>query len=158
MKDTLLSSSLLPFLKIKQTSKTLFSWIKSSLLFTMVTVIINILLVYLGYKPLFGREDSIVSSLLSNYTFLKWYFSFTIVFSILMIFYSIISLILFIMFSKNKLTISEYLPISIINWLKSIEEISKLNNKGYFIEYYLRLVLIYVFLVFLFLFTIYLMS
>ena len=158
MKDTLLSSSLLPFLKIKQTSKTLFSWIKSSLLFTMVTVIINILLVYLGYKPLFGREDSIVSSLLSNYTFLKWYFSFTIVFSILMIFYYLISLILFIMFSKNKFTISEYLPISIINWLKSIEEISKLNNKGYFIEYYLRLMLLYVFLVFLFLFTIYLMS
>ena len=67
MKDTLLSSSLLPFFNIKQTSgsaKTLFNVIKTSILIMVGTFIINTLLVYFGYKPLVGKEDSIVSSLL----------------------------------------------------------------------------------------------
>lgn len=59
------------------------------------------------------------------------------------ILYYLLSLILFILFSKNKVKLSKYLPSFLFNWLSLIEEYSKLEDKRWFIDLFVKNIFIY---------------
>lgn len=62
------------------------------------------------------------------------------------------------MFSKNKINIPLHLPLSLINWLNFIKNISKSEDKGIFIELFFRQILIYIVVFLILMFTLYLIS
>jgi hypothetical protein len=71
--------------------------------------------------------------------------------SFTMIFYYILNIFIFIKFSfryNNKNPVASldrlnYLPQFIKDWVKLIEKMSKYEDNGYFIEFYLRLIIVY---------------
>ena len=68
-----------------------------------------------------------------------------------MICYYILNIFLFINFSKIKNPVADkevqnrlnYLPPFIQDWVKFIEKMSKYEDNGYYLEFYLRLIIVY---------------
>ena len=63
----------------------------------------------------------------------------------------------FILFSKDKMEMPVYLPAVTLNWLNYIKNESKNQDKGKFIELYMRLILVYITVFFFYSFVLYLL-
>jgi hypothetical protein len=91
----------------------------------------------------------ITSILLNNIIFMKLFFVLGSISSFIMSFYYILNIFLFIKFSNKKPVTAEvqdrlnYLPQFIKDWVKFIEKMSKYEDKEYYIEFYLRLIVLY---------------
>ena len=92
----------------------------------------------------------ITSMLLNNIIFMKLFFVLGSISSFITILYYILNIFLFIKFSNNKNPVTaevqdrlNYLPQFIKDWVKLIEKMSKYEEKGYFIEFYLRMIVLY---------------
>jgi hypothetical protein len=97
-----------------------------------------------------GGGFNINSILLNNIIFMKLFFVLGSISSFIMSFYYILNIFLFIKFSKNKNPVAaevqdrlNYLPQFIKDWVKFIEKMSKYEDNGYYIEFYLRLIVLY---------------
>jgi len=98
-----------------------------------------------------GGGFNINSILLNNIIFMKLFFVLGSISSFLMSFYYILNIFLFINFSKNKNPVADkevqnrlnYLPPFIQDWVKFIEKMSKYEDNGYYLEFYLRLIIVY---------------
>jgi hypothetical protein len=112
------------------------NWIKFVGLYLIIFTILKIFpSISNYYVPLIYGFLAKVNLIWLKYTWL--------ILLILILFYYIVNLFLYLRFAKNKIEISEYLPHSILSWLKEIKEISKSKHKGLYIEIYLRNILIY---------------
>jgi hypothetical protein len=110
-----------------------------------------------------GGGFNINSILLNNIIFMKLFFVLGSISSFILSFYYILNIFLFIKFSQNKNPVGtvayaipsttgenpvvqdrlKYLPQFIKDWVKFIEKMSKYEDKGYYIEFYLRLIILY---------------
>lgn len=122
--------------------------------FIISLICLKILVKHIGLN----ESNNIISNLLSNFLLIKRFFILGTISSIIMIIYYILSLYLFLMFSKENFSIPNYYPKFILNWLKFIHKISKATNKNLFIELYLRLKLVYLFLLVLVLLTLFVLN
>ena len=137
-------SGLIPFIKQR-----LPSWLKA-----VISIIISIIFLNYIYKYTGLNEgNNIKSILLSNLVLVKLFFILGSISSSIMIGYYILNIYFFIMFSREKINRNIYLPQFILDWLKFIQKISKYENKGLYIEFYFRLILVYIFILLLTLFT-----
>jgi hypothetical protein len=100
--------------------------------------------------PLILGGGFITPILFNNIIFMKLFFVLGSISSFIIILYYILNIFLFIKFSNNKNPVSaevqdrlNYLPQFIKDWVKLIEKMSKYEEKGYFIEFYLRLIVLY---------------
>ena len=59
------------------------------------------------------------------------------------ILYNLLSLLLFILFSKNKIQMSNYTPTFLIGWFNEMKRLSKFEDKRWFIDDYLRDIFLY---------------
>ncbi|YP_001504353.1 orf322 (mitochondrion) [Pleurotus ostreatus] len=112
-------------------------------------IVIGISLYFLNYlyKNLESNENNILSSYFLNYIiYVKIFFIFGLISSLFMILYYICTIYLFIMFSKKKISKPIYLPEFILNWIDEIHKMSFIKNKGFFIEFYFRLIMVYLFI------------
>ena len=50
------------------------------------------------------------------------------------------------MFSKEKISMPVHLPQFLLNWLKIIQILSQVEQKGIYIEFYFKNILIYLFI------------
>lgn len=146
-KDSVKYTSLIPFF----TNKQLPNWLKLVILLIISIICINFIIKYTGIN----QSNNNIFIVLPYLVYIKLFFIFGSISSFILIWYYIFSLYLFIMFSKEKLSIPIYLPLFILDWLKSIQEISKSELKGLYIEFYLRLILIYILVLVLVLFILY---
>ena|ERR1700742_5355683 len=121
----------------------------------------NILLIIISFISLYkiskfedlissqaGGEFNINSIILNNISYVKSFFVLGSISSFFMIFYYILNIFLVIRFSQNKNPVEvqkrlSYLPQFIQDWVKPIEKMSKCEDNGYFIEFYLRLIIVY---------------
>jgi hypothetical protein len=91
----------------------------------------------------------ITSILLNNINFMKLFFVLAAISSFIMSFYYILNIFLFIKFSNKNPVAAEvlnrlnYLPQFIKDWVKFIEKMGKYEDNGYYIEFYLRLIVVY---------------
>lgn len=119
---------------------------------------------FLIAPPLFGENTDSTpfsTSFLTDNLGLKWVL---IIATFVFLYFSIkyfLNLVLFILFSKNKEIIGEYLPETTINWLNYLKDLSanaKINNdRGKIIEYFLKFAFIYLSLSILFFGLLYLL-
>lgn len=144
-----ISSSILFFGKYK-----IPDWLKQFIYFGISLYIFNLIQAKLNRSG----DDAITSLILSNLVIFKWIVIIASILSIIQVLYNIICIYLYIMFSKNKINIPIHLPLSIINWLNFIKNISKSEDKGIFIELFFRQILIYIVVFLIFMFTLYLIS
>ena len=121
----------------------------------------NILLIIISFISLYkiSKFEDLISSqagggfninsiLFNNISYLKSFFVLGSISSFFMIFYYILNIFLVIRFSQNKNPVEvqkrlSYLPQFIQDWVKPIEKMSKHEDNGYFIEFYLRLIIVY---------------
>ena len=143
-------SSLIPILG--GFSKKIPGWLKS-----VILLIFSIIFVKYIYKYT-GLSSSTVLIVISKLKLVKLFFFLGSISSFILICYYIISIYLYIMFSQEKLNIFIYLPSFILGWVKNIQEISKEENKSFYIEFYLRLIFVYMFILFLCLYILYLVQ
>lgn len=138
-------SGLFTFLSFKKIP----SWLKP---------LIYIILILFGIDYVYDYFDIDRSQILgSNLIYLKYFLSFGVFTTTLLIFYYILKIWLFIMFSKNKIDMPIHLPRFILNWLKTIQELSTINDKGAIISFYLLLLITNIFVLLLVIFALYLL-
>lgn len=95
----------------------------------------------------------IIESILLYRVLVKLFFILGSISSFILIAYYAITIYLFILFSKNKISVPIYYPQFILDWLKSIQHMSKYAAmRGLYIEFYFRLILVYLFILLLTLF------
>ena len=92
-------------------------------------------------------NNNILNSYFLNYIiYVKIFFIFSFISNLFLICYYICTIYLFIMFSKKKISKPIYLPEFILNWIDDIHKMSSMKNKGFFIEFYFRLIMVYIFI------------
>jgi hypothetical protein len=122
------------------TNKKLPDWLK-----TLIFILVVILFIYkLPY--LLGITEVKNVNLFTNLIYVKWFLILGILGSIFVLIENILSLFLFIMFSKYNWKKPIHLPIFILNLIDPLYEISKESNKGYFISLFLKEILLYLFI------------
>lgn len=143
--DLIRGIGLISFIKNK-----LPNWLKYILLIT----ISFISLVYISKfeefisSPAGGGFNGINSILLNNSIYVKLFFVLGSISSFSMILYYILSIFLFIKFSQDKNPVEEQKPLShlpqfIQDWIKLLKKMSKYEDNGYFIQFYLRLIILF---------------
>uniref|UniRef100_UPI0030FEBCBF hypothetical protein n=1 Tax=Singerocybe alboinfundibuliformis TaxID=1346812 RepID=UPI0030FEBCBF len=123
-----------------------FSIIKNKIpkwLSTTIKIVISIL--FLNYLMDYVGANSTLN-VINTPNFKLIIFMLGVCSSLFLIISNILNLYLFYMFSKDKIKISEYLPQFILDWLNQIKNISKAEEKGIFIQFYLTNILVYLFI------------
>ena len=136
--------------------KKMLDWLKYILALAIITISFIFLYKISKFEGLIseGGGFNINSILLNNIIFMKLFFVLGSISSFIISLFYIINIFLFIKFSQNKNTVPagakplvqdrlNYLPQFIKVWVKFIEKMSKYEDKGYFIEFYLRLIILY---------------
>ena len=118
-------------------NKKLPDWLK-----TLIFIVINIIFLYKS-PSIFGGTNGKV---FTNPTFVKWFFILGICISTFALVESLLSLFLFIMFSKYNWNKPVHLPQFILNWVEDLYELRQLKNKGPIISLILRDIIIYLIL------------
>ena len=147
------SKSIFPF--IGSFLKKLPDWLKVLL----VTYSLYFLFHYL-YPEFFAGKSSffLIRDILISYPYYaKLFFTIGIVIHIYFIIKYMLMIYFFIMFSKGKMEMPIYLPITTLNWLNYIKGATSRFEKGVFIEIYIKYIVIYLFLIFLYSFMIYIL-
>lgn len=125
------------------------NWLKYILLITISFISLYYISKFEGLISEGGGFKGINSILLNNIIFIKLFLVLGSISSFIMSFYYILNIFLFIKFSNKNPIAAEvqdrlnYLPQFIKDWVKFIEKMSKYEDKGYYIEFYLRLIIVY---------------
>ena len=124
--------------------KSLFSFLfKKKLPFWAIQIIFAVLSIIFMKKYL--GISGVPDILLSNNPWIKWLFIFWMVSSFILFLSNLTSLLVYYLFIKNKISIPDYLPQSIKNWLFHIYEISQFENKSLFADIFYQNVLMHLF-------------
>lgn len=141
-KETVMSSSLLGLIKNK-----IPFWLRE-----MIIIIISLItFIYFSNKLPINAHN-----IITNYIYyVKIFFIIGIFSTSIMIFRYVLTLYLIYQFSENNIKSSIYLPSFILRWIKNIERISQLSteNKTNYIEFYYRILFMYVFILLLIVLT-----
>ena len=138
IKDAVMNSGMLPFFNNK-----IPNWSYPFIL----AILLMFLESYLEDKGLIQNSTNAIIS--DNIVLFKYFLIFSSVISFLFICKYILTIYFYIMFSKGKMSMPIYLPQYMLNWLKAIEENSKEEHKGDYIEFYFNHMLIYLLILFL---------
>lgn len=127
--------------------------------------VITTIALYYGIKYLsqdilgIGNPYEVIDSVFKNYTnYVKLFFKIGAISCLFIIIYYIVTIFMFIMLSKEKIFATQvpiYLPQFILDWIKFLKRISSYPDKGIFIEFYLRLIFIYIFILIITLYVLY---
>lgn len=127
--------------------------------------VITTIALYYGIKYLsqdilgIGNPYEVIDSVFKNYTnYVKLFFKIGAISCLFVIIYYIVTIFMFIMLSKEKIFATQvpiYLPQFILDWIKFLKRISTYPDKGIFIEFYLRLIFIYIFILIITLYVLY---
>ena len=127
--------------------------------------VITTIALYYGIKYLsqdvlgLGNPYEVIDSVFKNYTnYVKLFFKIGAISCLFVIIYYIVTIFMFIMLSKEKIFATQvpiYLPQFILDWIKFLKRISTYPDKGIFIEFYLRLIFIYIFILIITLYVLY---
>ena len=94
--------------------------------------------------------------LFTNLTYIKWFLILSICGTTFVIIENILSLFLFIMFSKYNWNKPVHLPQFLLNWIEPLYKLSQENNKGYLISLFLREIILYLILLVISIYMLYL--
>lgn len=138
-KDVELSSmgfiGLISFIKNK-----LPNWLKYLILIGVSFIYLNN---FINKNVLITGSGIINSILMNNLIYLKIFFVIGSISSMMIIFYYLFNIYIYINYSNNKIKTPIYLPQFMINWVSLIERMSKYEDKGVFIKFYIKLILLY---------------
>jgi len=98
---------------------------------------------FINKNVLITGSGIINSILMNNLIYLKIFFVIGSISSMMIIFYYLFNIYIYINYSNNKIKTPIYLPQFMINWVSLIERMSKYEDKGVFIKFYIKLILLY---------------
>lgn len=118
------------------------NWLKKLVKIVSIISSISILVIFC-YK-----KKDIIWGLLNNVYTYKIFIIFFLILSILALLYFIITLTLFVKYSraqdKNNIPAPEYAPTVILNWLNEIKALSTIKQKNVVIDYYSKNIMVYI--------------
>ena len=134
-------NSIFPFLGVFFIRLRLPKWI-----IIILPIILGINLVQILLPGLYTKFNMAVNTIFVVYSdYVKLFFIIGIILNLIVAAYYLLSIYMFIMFSKNKMAIPVYMPTVIINRLKFFQELSTEKDKSLVIDFYMKLILIYIY-------------
>ena len=130
-------------------NKKLPDWLK-----TLIFIVINIIFLYKS-PSIFGGTNDTVNI---NPTFVKWFFILGVCSSTTILVKNLLSLFLFIMFSKYNWNKPVHLPQYLLELIDDLYELRQEKNKGPIISLFLREIIIYLILLIICICMLYLIS